>query len=397
MAGGAILALRLADPYRNPDSLAFDALARSLVAGHGLVYREPMLPGLDLHAFRSPGFSVFLAGSLAFGGVPVAIGLQGALTALGALLWANLATRIAGWRAGLLTAIGTLGLGIAWRYAGELMTETLYATLLALAVWLAHRMTEAARSARPPGALRTLLLGATLAAAMLTRPTGFALAGACAVVAAFSPAARRALVPALIVALVLWSAWPLRNARVLGSPVVSLTSGGLNAWQGATGRPIDEGWRIASGNVPLGELGLDRMLWRLAGSEATAHPVAFLGRMMHKARDYALPPSPHGGQWTHALLWGPALIGAGSLLRRATPWRAALALAIVVWAGHALLATLTVSNDRYRFPTDGIVIILGALGIETLLRRFGNARGGLAAAACMLAGLALALMRHAAV
>jgi hypothetical protein len=236
-----------------------------------------------------------------------------------------------------------------------------------------------------------------MALAVLTRPSGVALVLASAAVALFSPATRRALVPALLVALVLWSAWPLRNARVLGSPVPTLTSGGINAWQGTTARPIDEGWRIASGHVSLGELGLDRLFWNLARAEAIAHPVAFLGRLVHKARDYALPPSPYGGQWTHALLWGPALVGAGSLLRRATPWRAALALPLAVWTTHALLAMLTVSNDRYRFPTDGIVLVLGALGIETLLRRPGGVRGALAVAACMIAGLGLALLRHAAV
>ncbi|HUK62680.1 MAG TPA: hypothetical protein VLV15_05080, partial [Dongiaceae bacterium] len=322
--------------------------------------------------------------------------LQGALAALGALLWANLAARLGGSRAGLVTLVATLGLGVAWTYAGELMTETLYTTLLALVVWLAHGMTERVRRGESPGVARVMGLGATLAAAVLTRPSGFALVGACVAVAVFQPVVRRALVPALVVALVLWSAWPLRNARVLGNPVPSLTSGGINAWQGATGRPIGEGWQIASEHVSLGELGLDRMFWSLAGAEARAHPVAFLGRLVHKARDYVLPPGPRGGQWTHALLWGPALIGAGSLLRRTTPWRSAAVLPVVVWVGHALLATITVSSERYRFPTDGIVLLLGALGIETLLRRPGGVRGVLVVAACMMAGPALALMLHSA-
>jgi hypothetical protein len=43
------------------------------------------------------------------------------------------------------------------------------------------------------------------------------------------------------------------------------------------------------------------------------------------------------------------------------------------------------------------VLVLGALGIETLMRRPGGVRGALAVAACMLAGLGIALLRHAAV
>jgi len=34
-------------PYGNPDSHAFEAIARSLMAGRGLVYQEPMLRGLS--------------------------------------------------------------------------------------------------------------------------------------------------------------------------------------------------------------------------------------------------------------------------------------------------------------------------------------------------------------
>ncbi|MFI5370541.1 MAG: hypothetical protein ACHQ52_03210 [Candidatus Eisenbacteria bacterium] len=392
---GAWLATRLADPYANPDSHAFEALARSLLAGHGLVYREPMLPGLDLFAFRSPGYGVFLAGALALGGVRFTIALQGALTALWILLWADFARRLGGRRAGLWTAIGALGLGLAWRFAGQLMTETLYATLLALAVWLGHVVSERTRRGRPPGAWAVLALGATLAAAVLTRPSGFALVGACLVVALASPAARRGLVPALLVALVLWSPWPLRNARVLGAAVPSLTSGGINAWDGATGRRIGDGWKIAADHVSLGELGLDRMFWRLAREEVRAHPLACAGRLARRVRDTVLPPAPWHGQWTHALLWGPALAGLALAMRRVTPWSAALGWPLAVWAAHGLLAAITVTNDRYRFPSDGVVLALGGLGIEALIHRFGATRGALAAAGCVAAGLGLALLRHA--
>lgn len=394
MLAGATAAIHMADPYANPDSHAFEALARSLLAGHGLVYREPMLPGLDLFAFRSPGYGTFLAGCFALGGVRAALAVQGALTGLWALLWAGLAARLGGARAGLLTAAGALGLGLAWRFAGQLMTETLYATLLALAVWLAHAVIERGRAGRAPGAVRVLALGVTLAAAAVTRPAGFALVGACALVAWVTPTARRGLAAALLVALVLWSPWPLRNARVLGTPVVSLTSGGINTWDGASGGRIGEGWRIASEHVALGELGLDRMFWRLALDEARDHPREYALRLALRVRDTVLPPAPRGGQWTHALLWGPALAGLVLALRRVAVWRAALGLPLAVWAGHALLAAATVTNDRYRFPTDGVVLMLGGLGVEALIRRYGGTRGAIAAAACMAAGLTLALLRQ---
>jgi hypothetical protein len=64
------------DPFQNPDSYAFVALARSLLAGHGLVYREPMFPSVPLYAFRSPGYAAFLALALMLGGVTAAVTLQ---------------------------------------------------------------------------------------------------------------------------------------------------------------------------------------------------------------------------------------------------------------------------------------------------------------------------------
>ena len=58
VAGVAVtLGLRL-DPMENPDSLAFLALARSLLAGLGFRYQEPLIPGVDLFAFRAPGDSL---------------------------------------------------------------------------------------------------------------------------------------------------------------------------------------------------------------------------------------------------------------------------------------------------------------------------------------------------
>src|SRR5262245_23577786 len=68
-----------ANPYLNMDSHAFEAIARSLLAGRGFVYEEPMLHGLPFLAFRSPGYSTFLALELFVGGVTGAIAIQGAL------------------------------------------------------------------------------------------------------------------------------------------------------------------------------------------------------------------------------------------------------------------------------------------------------------------------------
>src|SRR5205814_4627418 len=77
--GAVVVHLLRQDPYSNPDSHAFEAIARSLLAGQGFVYREPMFPSLPLYAFRAPGFSAFLALGLELGGVAAVLTLQGAL------------------------------------------------------------------------------------------------------------------------------------------------------------------------------------------------------------------------------------------------------------------------------------------------------------------------------
>src|SRR5437867_13457902 len=103
------LALRI-DPMQNPDSIAFVALARSVLSGHGLRYREALIPGLDLLAFRAPGYPVFLALGLALGGVGAVIAIQGALNGLAAALVGGIARDLgagrAAWVAFALRLIG---------------------------------------------------------------------------------------------------------------------------------------------------------------------------------------------------------------------------------------------------------------------------------------------------
>lgn len=87
------LALRI-DPMQNPDSLAFAAPARSVLGGHGLRYREALIPGLDLFAFRAPGYPVFVALGLTLGGIGTVIAIQGALNGLSAALVGDIARKL---------------------------------------------------------------------------------------------------------------------------------------------------------------------------------------------------------------------------------------------------------------------------------------------------------------
>ena len=224
--GVAVVRLLPLDPHANPDSWAFEAIARSLLAGHGFTYREPMLQGLDLYAFRAPGYSVLVALGLLLGGVGSVIVLQGALNGISAALVGQVAGRLAGPRAAWIAFALRLAWPAGWGYARAETSEILFEFLGVLATWLVIESIER----RHVG--WSLVAGAACAAAILTRPVGIANAG----VLALGLWLRfpRAAVAFALTILVGWAAWPVRNVARLHAFVPFSTLGGATAWAGTT-------------------------------------------------------------------------------------------------------------------------------------------------------------------
>lgn len=393
--GGVLAAFVLADPTANPDSHAFLALARSLLEGRGFTYVEPMMPGLELKAFRSPAYAALVATCLAVRGVGLALFVQGALAGATAALVADIARRIAGVRAGWIALIGLLAWGQPWRFAGELMSETLYTFWLGAALWLivrARLRTLPRSEERGPDRIgEAMVLGAVTALAMLTRPSGFALLPGIALSLRRTP---RVLVAALLCAIVLWAPWPARNARLLGAFVPSLTNGGLNAWNGTTGRLIGEGWELQAQQSARGEIGLDRMFWGLVRDEMQNDPIGSARRLARRAVNYLGPPPLVPRQIVLLLAWPLALLGVVAMARGRGLGRAALGAVAPTWTIQAGLTIAFVVNERYRFPGDPMLIAAAAIGIEALLARWGIARGALITAAVSLGiGLGSAALR----
>ena len=172
---GVVNLLLAGDPYVNADSYSFQAIARSLLAGTGLVYREAMFPDVPLYAFRSPAYSAFLAITFALGGVGATVALQGALHGVSAALTGAIAGRSAGTRGAWLAFAMYMVWPAAWFHAGQLMSETFFTFVSILTVWLVFRAHRQSR-------LRwAAIAGVVATIAILTRPAGLGVASGAAI------------------------------------------------------------------------------------------------------------------------------------------------------------------------------------------------------------------------
>jgi hypothetical protein len=378
LAAAAAAALLRPDPYGNPDAHAFEAIARSLLAGGGLRYREPMLPWLDLFAFRSPGYPVFLAPLLALGGIPLALAANGALLAWSAAQAGEIASRVAGRRAGWIAFGLVLAWLPAWTAASQLMSESLFVALSATAV----RVALGAMSSRSFRA--AALAGALAAACTLTRPVGLAvLAGIALGLVLRAP---RAAFACLLVAAVAYAPWPLRNLRVLGAPVLFSTNAGFNLLDGAD--PVGTGahWREMATWRPLGELAIDARWRDRHRALLAAAPKRQALRSVREFVRYVVPFELGPEQWLHRAVVFVAL--AGLLLAAFSPEGGMLAVA---WLGQGAINALAQVNARYRFPSEWLVAVFAALAVEALRRRYGTRRAlGITLALVAMGAAALA-------
>jgi hypothetical protein len=377
--GAVINLLTPVDPHLNLDSRAFEAIARSLLAGQGFVYREPLLHGLAFYAFRSPGYSAFLALGLWLGGVTAAVALQGALQGVSAALVGDLAGRWAGPRAAWLAFAIRFAWPAGWFHAGQLMSEGFFELTTLLAVWLAVRTGEGRQ-------LRwALAAGVAVGVALLTRPVG--LGCALALAAWLCVRHPRGAAVLALAALLTWLPWPLRNAQRLHAYVPFLTSGGVTSWTTHSGHPPSVAWDYMAQHTDLGEVGLDRH-FRVATLEIVrADPMGFARQLGRGLLEYVGPLFYRGREvWLHrfallALL--PALLWADARRRLVLPG--------LVWAGEGLFMLPIALHARFRFPSEWCVIVAAAIGLEATAERWGTRRAGVLALGALLLCIAFTL------
>lgn len=376
------LGLRI-DPMENPDSLAFLALARSLLSGHGFRYQEPLIPGLDLLAFRAFGYPAFAALGMALGGIGAVIAIQGALNGLSAALVGAIARDLHGVRAAWIAFALRMIWPFSWFYSGQFMSETLYEFLSVLASWLVV-WSVTRRQIR-----WSVLAGLPAAAAILCRPVGVGLAAALGLwlLVRFPRAA-----PAFaLAALVTWAPWPVRNALHLHAFVPFTTNGAGTAWVGLSGGVARPAYDWMGAHTELGEIGFDRHFRALNRELVRRDPGAVVSGVAGRAIFYLGPIRGRATMlWVHRF----AMLGAlAALLLRSA--RARLLLPGLVWAAQGALLVAILLNDRYRFPTDWCVVVAAAFGVVAVAERFGDRRAlllaGIAAALCIAGSYALTL------
>jgi len=390
-------------PYS--DSVDYHRLAAHLAGGKGFTlgtedalypttFRPPLLPFLlaPLYALFGPRYLVALLFQIVLSALTVPLAARLAHETLGA--------RAARWTAPLLALWPPLVF-----FTGALLTETLAALLVVLALLLA------ARAFLRGGAALAIALGIALGLAALARPTALPLAAGLALwllLAAPRVFARRALEVALVCAGLLLATlpWIARNHAVTGA-WIPITSGGGAALDDSNNPIVVSDPRYRGGALSLrqvppydslfqgkSELGIDRaagarartflaehrelwprmVLWKLARffrptaetpatGRATA-PGSLLGRMTRR-----LDPL--------LLSWGILLpffaVGWAGALGHPRTARCALALAVLV---QAALAMVYWGSLRMRLPVEPAIVILGAGTLAAFVARVrGSAPG----------------------
>ena len=367
------------------DYLSYDHMARTLLGGTGMVDNNGNA------AFMSAGYPLFVLTPIyaLFGHSLLAaqIGnalLGGASTYLVYLLLCEMQART------VARILGPLLFALyipSWIYSEYLAKENLMTPLLLLLLYLSARLYK-----RPtPGA--AVALGVTLGLLAMTGSAALAVAPVvmCAMACAKASLRTRlqaAAIVALAVVIVL-APWQYRNAQVVGSPVNN-TNGGFNLYLG--NNPNADGLFVSIIDTPMGvqwkalraqgELQASTRLKEEAIAWISGHPVQFVQLALKKAALFWMPPIHQGkGQAStmetaSRLVWlvQYAVLCAFAVytlltIRRRNRYVVGVLAAVVFYTGVHMLFYVVF---RYREPIMPLVILLAAIGVESLASRFGR-------------------------
>jgi 4-amino-4-deoxy-L-arabinose transferase-like glycosyltransferase len=203
-------------------------------------------------------------------------------------------------------------------------------------------------------------------------------------------AATFALSAALLMALCI-SPWTLRNASVLGEPVLVSTNGPPVMWMGNNPQATGEYVPYPEDTRHLSDVERSHVLGARARVFMLNHPVRTVELALKKLvlthdretigivwNQDVLEPAigPRGilaaklvstAYWLAVLAL--AVAGAAIVLARER-WRGLIHPALLTWAYFAALHAITLANDRYHFPSIPYIATLAAIAAVALLSRF---------------------------
>lgn len=370
-------------------------------------------------AAHPPMYPVFLAaarklGLTTVGQLRTASAVAGAV---GAYLLALLAKRLAGMRAGVIAGVLAATYPMLWINDGKLMSESLYIPVVAAMLLAAYSFWKA------PSPKTAIILGLGIAAGQLTRSETGMLAFLMVPPLAYSLRHRmrrsawlKLGALAFVTVQIAVFPWALRNLTSFRKPVLGSSGAGIVLLSGSCDAAYyDEEtlglvnfkclegdaatWSlIMQGIAPAGgfdESEVDAEARAKALDYIRAHPgrtpvvvAARLGRMWGVYRtgqnidvDVLIEVRPRTptiiGTWMYFALWPVALLGLYALRKRKIP----ISPFVTIFVMTSVVAAISFAITRYRVASDESLVVLGAIGIEEVIRlvrrsRRSRARGG---------------------
>lgn len=374
------------------DEREYLSLARSLAAGHGYVYDSEVLSGPVEPFGRAPGYPLFLA--LAGGGrevvtaVPTSVKIaQAVVGALGVLLVASLAGRLAGPRAARAAAtIAALYPPLVW-VSAYAYSEAVFWPFGLIVVWSIDRLTPD-RLQRPIHAFASGLIvgaGVLLRAALTTFVP----------LAALWLIARRGLGTTVVFALgmaVVITPWAIRNYGHHGRAVIVASDGGVTFWTGNNALATGEGdmaanpeLKIASAALRarypgLNEEQMEPVYYREAFAWIRSNPGAWLTLEIKKLFYLIVPIGPsytlHSTRYLVASVvsYGALLAVAVVGFIRLGAGRASTPGLWLLFASAVAVALVFFPQERFRIPVIDPTLIVCAAACWKERRRAGAER-----------------------
>lgn len=372
------------------DGIGYDILATNLL-------QKKMYGEWAPTAFRPPGYPLFLAGIyLVFGHSFTAVRLiQVGIDALTCVLVYAVGARLFDRRVAFLAAIGMSLYPLHIYMVGEFYSETFSFLMQLAALWLAVWMVERRHWSIP------LLLGVSLAATTLTRPTAALWIPFMVLWIGFLPLpwkhkVRDAALVLLGLAL-LFGPWIVRNYIVFQEFIPIASLGGVGIWAG--NNPLSEGGGMSPDERTWGE-GAPEWGWMgwegLSEAESSRrflerglswikeNPLAFATLVPRKLlrlwspTSYGVQFSRHANPLLTAVVLPPYLVflalAVGGMILSRRGWKEQFPLYALILGVNVLVA-LTYAATRYGIAMAPCLCLYASVSLDTLGSHFSSRNG----------------------